>query len=56
MEADEREFIKKIKNFTPKKSFLELQKVTLNVEPETDPFLCAIEKIRKEQGNRANEQ
>jgi len=32
-----------------------LQKVLLNIEPESDPFLTAVGKIRKEQNNKAQD-
>jgi hypothetical protein len=36
-----------VRNFVPKKSFLEMQKIASNVEAASDTFLTAIEKIRK---------
>ena len=49
MEEDEAQFLEKIRNFNPKKSFLELQRITQEKQSENDNFLAAIEKIRKQQ-------
>jgi hypothetical protein len=41
--------LQRVHNFAPKKSFLELHKLAAIPETESDPFLTAIDKIRKEQ-------
>lgn len=56
MEEEEQSFMKRIHNFAPKKSFLELQKIAMNLEPENDLFLSAIGKIRKEQDTKQKEE
>jgi hypothetical protein len=33
LEAEEQDFLNRVHNFTPKKSFLEMQRISLNVEP-----------------------
>jgi hypothetical protein len=35
---------------------LELQKISLDIDPETDPFLKAIDKIRKEQDDKLQQE
>ena len=55
MEQEEQEFLHKVRNYVPKKSFLELQKISLNIEPENDVFLSAVEKIRREQDSKAKD-
>ena len=42
----------RIHNYVPKQSFLQLQKSQLCLENENDPFLAAVEKIKKEQEDK----
>ena len=42
----------RIHNYVPKQSFLQLQKTQLMAENENDPFLTAVEKIKREQEER----
>lgn len=55
LEPEEQSFLQRVKNFTPKKSFLELQKIALNLEPENDVFLSAVERMRREQEEKGRE-
>ena len=48
--------MQRINNFAPKKCFLELQKVSLNEDAETDGFLGAVAKMRKEQQTKAKKE
>lgn len=48
--------MERIHNFAPKKSFLEMQKISMNLEPENDAFLSAVEKIRKEQETKQEDE
>lgn len=52
LEDEEQSFLERIRNFTPKKCFLEIQKVSVNDDVESDAFLGAVAKMRKEQHSK----
>ena len=56
LEPEEQNFLERIKQFTPKKSFLELQKTAVNEDPSNDPFLSALARMRAEQESKAKEE
>lgn len=45
----------RIHNYVPKQSFLQLQRTQILKENESDPFLLALEKIKKEQEDKREE-
>lgn len=47
MDDEEISFRDRLRNYNPQKSFLEIQKINQDKDETNDPFLMAVNKIRK---------